>query len=77
MNTELFKLGFNEVTCLRERNLTPPRKAGVEFDGLVLSPLWNGARSLGGLHLERYRCGHRALNFSSICKREVDSAIVR
>ena len=39
MNTELIKLGFNEVTCLRERNLTPPRKAGVEFDGLVLSPL--------------------------------------
>lgn len=39
MNTELFKLGFNEVTCFRERNLTPPRKTGVEFDGLVLSPL--------------------------------------
>ena len=36
---ELFKLCFNEVTCFRERNLTPPRKTGVEFDGLVLSPL--------------------------------------
>lgn len=36
MNMELFKLGFNEVTCLRERNLTPPGKAGVEFDRLVL-----------------------------------------
>ena len=39
MNMELFKLCFNEVTCFRKRNLTPPRKTGVEFDGLVLSPL--------------------------------------